>query len=264
MNLLAARVPLRVRGVPEILDLAFVFWAGNGRILFRLAVWVLVPLLGTSLALRYLLHWDWLYVWMFAVVAGGIAQGVFTAAAGELLFAEKVTARSVLSSFSRRLAPYLGALTLSRAVAGLVAGLPFLARLLGHAAFVREAVLLERASAGQALSRSQSLVRRQEGACLGAFLSLLAAQAGFVAVAELLGQAVVDFALQLGRPFGSLLDGGSPYAVAGFFASVPYVAGVRFLKYIDVRTRKEGWDIQIKFTALVAEAQPVPADPAVA
>jgi hypothetical protein len=28
---------------------------------------------------------------------------------------------------------------------------------------------------------------------------------------------------------------------------------VRFLGYIDLRTRKEGWDIQLRFMRLVAE-----------
>jgi hypothetical protein len=50
---------------------------------------------------------------------------------------------------------------------------------------------------------------------------------------------------------GSLYDdGGSTFALAGFFASIPYVASTRFLGYVDRRTRREGWDIQVRFAAL--------------
>jgi len=73
---------------------------------------------------------------------------------------------------------------------------------------------------------------------------------------ELVGNAVVSLVLQLGSPFGSLFtNGGTPYALAGFFATVPLVAAARFLFYIDLRTRKEGWDIQLRFMA-IARAEP--------
>jgi hypothetical protein len=264
VNILASRVPLRIRGVPEILDLAFVFAAGNPRVYYRLMALLGIPLLGIFAAARYALGWPWVYVWLLAIPTGALAQGVFTTAAGELLFAENARARSVLRSFVLRLSPYLGSLVLSRAIASFVAIIPFFARLLGRAAFVREAVLLERASSGQALARSASLVRRQEGPCFAMWMSLLLMQGTFVAAAELLGHSVVEFSLQLGRPFGSIMEGGSLYALIGFVASIPYVATARFLKYIDIRTRKEGWDIQIKFTALAAEAEPSPLGAAVA
>jgi hypothetical protein len=32
--------------------------------------------------------------------------------------------------------------------------------------------------------------------------------------------------------------------------SAPFVASASFLGYIDMRTRKEGWDIQLRFMAL--------------
>jgi len=34
------------------------------------------------------------------------------------------------------------------------------------------------------------------------------------------------------------------------FLSVPLVATLRFLAYIDNRTRREGWDIQVRFLEL--------------
>ena len=55
----------------------------------------------------------------------------------------------------------------------------------------------------------------------------------------------------MGRPVGSLWsDGGSGFAVIGALLSAPFVASASFLGYIDLRTRKEGWDIQLRFMAL--------------
>jgi hypothetical protein len=67
---------------------------------------------------------------------------------------------------------------------------------------------------------------------------------------------VVSYLLQAGEPFGSLLqDGGSPYALAGLFLATPLVASARFLSYIDGRTRRDAWDVQVRFLGIKAEAQ---------
>src|SRR5262249_4133402 len=61
--------------------------------------------------------------------------------------------------------------------------------------------------------------------------------------------------LQLGVPAGELwTDGGSGFAVLGALLAVPVVAAVRFLGYVDLRTRKEGWDIQLRFVALAEQS----------
>src|SRR5262249_52528267 len=94
MNLLDSRVVLRLRTVPDILDLAFrVLFAGNHRLYLRLAAVTLVPALAACLALRYLADWKWLDVWLFAIGLGSLLQGLFTVAAGQLLFSESVKAR---------------------------------------------------------------------------------------------------------------------------------------------------------------------------
>jgi hypothetical protein len=38
-------------------------------------------------------------------------------------------------------------------------------------------------------------------------------------------------------------------ALLGLFWVVPYLATAKFLLYIDLRTRKEGWDLQLKLAA---------------
>ena len=41
------------------------------------------------------------------------------------------------------------------------------------------------------------------------------------------------------------------WGVAGAFLAVPLLATVRFLMYIDGRTRRDGWDIQLAFLSVV-------------
>ena len=69
-----------------------------------------------------------------------------------------------------------------------------------------------------------------------------------------IGHGIVEFLLQLGRPFGSLSNGEvTPYAVAGVLLAQPLIALYRLLLYVDVRTRLEGWDLQVSLRALGME-----------
>jgi hypothetical protein len=172
-----------------------------------------------------------------------------------------VLARRVWGRFARRLVPYLGILLVSRLLLGasllFFPVLPFTAVCL---MFVREVVLLEGAPVFGGIGRSFRFVRRQAGASMGLLLATLLAPAALAVGAELLGDGLVAQVLQLGSPFGKMFgegwQGGSGYALLGFFLSIPVTASARFLKYIDIRTRKEGWDIQLRFTAVAAAEQP--------
>jgi hypothetical protein len=261
MNLGASAIVLRPRTLAETLDLACRLSCSLALGLYlRLAALVLLPCIAGCLALRHALDWSWLSVWAVAITLGAIVQGIFTLAVGRLLFSETLTARQVLGLYARRFGAYVSMLFLSRGLLALGAlpfflGLPFLwPRVL----FVHEASLLEGAGPTDAIRRSGRFVAGRGASAFGTLVALLLTQGGFVIVAEFLGHGLVDEVLQLGKPFGSLLsDGGSPYALAGFFLSVPYVATARFLQYIDSRTRSDGWDVQLRFMAIAArEAEP--------
>ncbi len=255
MNLRASAIVLRPRTVAEILDLACRLVATRALDLYaRLAAILLVPCFVVGLFLRYGLGLTWAFVWLVAAGAGTLIEGVFTVAVGRLLFSESLTARETLRAFAGRLVSYVGALLFSRlllAATALTAIAIFFAwpRLF----FIHEASLLEGASAGTALRRSDRLATGRAATVLFALVALLAAQGAFIGAAELLGHGLVDEVLQLGKPFGGLLDdGGSPYALAGYLLSVPYAATARFLFYIDSRTRADGWDVQLRFMAIAA------------
>ena len=261
MNLLEARVALRPRSMSDVLDLAGPFCLANWRSFAPLACWVTA--LGGALAFlcRRQAGWSWPLVWL--VVAGclWLGSGIFTVAAGELLFREpgRLRATTVLGRFGRRAVEYLVARVMQAVLLALCAALMvpfpiFAARLF----FVSEAVLLESAKPLPAFRRSSRLVLHRGAPCFGLAMACLAAPFLFAIGADLLGSTVVEMILQMGQPAGSLWsDGGSGYAVVGALLSAPFVASASFLAYIDLRTRKEGWDIQLRFMALAdAETRP--------
>jgi hypothetical protein len=257
MNLLAARITLRPRPLADVLDLALPFCAANRRPLAVLSLVTLGPVAAFAAFLRLGAGWTWPMIWFAIAWPALLAEGAFTVALGELLFRPpaELRARAVLGRWARRLLPSvvarllrLGMLSVAAlfAVALPFVGPPFL--------FVPEAVLLEGAGVGQAFGRSRALAKHRGFFCLGLWLAVvLTPVLGAVAV-DALGNAVTSTVLQLGRPLGDLWDGGgSGFAVVGALLGIPIGAAARFLGYADLRTRKEGWDIQLRFMAVAAE-----------
>ncbi len=256
MNLRSARVVLRVRGAADILDLAAPFCLGGWRLLLPLLGMVLLPAFAACLAARSWLHWSWPSVWSLAVVLGGLVHAPFTLACGELLFHDprRVRVVSILGRCLHRSPSFLATYVLTRLIHAISAFtlmlLPFSA---GALFAVHEAALLEGAGPFSAMARSGRAVRGQGTSAFGIAAALLLLPLAGVVAGEATGGALVATVLQFGEPFGSLWStGGTPYALAGFFLTVPLSAAARFLKYIDLRTRKEGWDIQLRFMAIAA------------
>jgi hypothetical protein len=254
MNLLEARVALRPRSISDVLDLAGPFCIANRRLMVPLAL--ATTTIGATLAAvcRLGLTWSWWHVWLLMAGYLLVTSGLFTQAAGELLFCEpkQIRLRLVFARFFRRFFPFLGARILQCLVLGIcaVAFVPlpiFAPRLM----FVGEAVLLESGSASASLARSSRLVLYRSIPILGLALACAFAPFVFAIAADVVGDAIVNLVFEMGRPVGSLWsDGGSGFAVIGALLSAPFVASASFLGYIDLRTRKEGWDIQLRFMAL--------------
>lgn len=259
MKLDEARVVLRPRSLSEILDLALRFATEPAAKLYaKLGALTLLPAWGLTLAARWGLGWDWAMVWLLALALATPIQGVFTVAVGRMMFAEEVSVREVLGQYLRRLPAYLGALIVTRMMIGLLS----LAAVLvipplwmwGRCTYIHEACLLEHAGPTEAIGRASRMINRNLVGAIGLLLMLTLAAAGFVFVAEsLINDGLLKFVLQLGRPFGSLFDeGGSAAALLGLFLVVPYWTTTRFLAYIDLRTRRDGWDVQLRFMAIQA------------
>jgi hypothetical protein len=259
MNLRQARVVLRPRDAIGVLDLAAPFCVRNWRVFVPLMGLALVPLFAACLAARYALGWRWPWVWLVAVAFGGLAHAPFTVACGEVLFQgpAQVRLRAIVARVWRRTPPliitHVLAWVLNALAATVMILLPFSA---GALLVVHEAVLLEGAGPFQALARSARAVRGHGASAFGVAFALVLLPVAGVCAGEITLNTLISTGLQLGEPFGKLWDrGGTPYALAGYFLTIPLSAAARFLKYIDLRTRKEGWDIQLRFTAAAQAAK---------
>lgn len=267
MNLQQARVVLRPRTMTEVMDLALRFAASADLKLYLwLCVWTLLPCFALCLAGHYVLDWEWGWVWAAAFGMATLVQGVFTIAAGRLVFAEEVTVKSVLKQYVKRFGAYLASMLLTRFILAL--GLCFFYFVIppiwawSRVTYVAEAVLLERAGVGGGIKRASKFAASRGGAAMSLVTLGALTTVGFVVFSELLfNVGMTKILLQLGQPLGTLWeDGGTPFALFGFFMAVPYFATARFLAYIDQRTRQDGWDIQLKFMAAQARAGAVRLD----
>ncbi|MCA9714375.1 MAG: hypothetical protein KC468_06780 [Myxococcales bacterium] len=258
MNLASARVVLRPRSQGELLDLAALWcFTADRRLYGALAAAVLGPSLALCVALRWLGGWGWSEVWALAVALACVTQGVFTVATSMAMFERGVSARAVLRAYLRRLPAYVGALVITRAILAIAAlSVVLTPAAWARVAFVHEAALLEGSAPIDAGQRAWRLGRDRGVAVMLLLGGMALAAAVGVIAAELIGHGIVEFVLQLGRPLGSLFeDGGSLYALIGFHAAIPYLAVARFFGYVDERTRGDGWDIQLRFMALAADAR---------
>ncbi len=259
MNLGHVNIAIRQRSVLESIDLSLPFTLRLARRVYgRLALWTLVPAWLLCVAAGYLFSVSWGWLWLGALVLSTVLQGVFTLAAGRLVFEQSVAPAHVLRAYLRKLPSYSISLLLTRSLIAL-SSLTLL--LLLPVAWIRyayahEVVLLENAPLKAVWSRSAGIVKGNTGVAAQTLTCLLGISAASVLCAELLGTGVVGYLLQLGSPFGSLFeDGGSVFALLGLFLSTPLVATARFLSYIDGRTRRDAWDVQVRFQQVRSEAE---------
>lgn len=260
MNLSHARVVLRPRRGSEIFDLALRWYAGPARLLFaKLALFTLCPsILGCAIA-RYVYAVDWLWIWLAVWGLATFHHGIFLVASSRLMFERDVTVGAVLRHFGRTLPRYVAAWLATRFFLALSASLVVtLPMVWVRVAFVHHAVLLEGLPTADALTRARRIAAGAPTEVMSVLVAGLAALAGAAYVGDALGGAALDFVLQIGRPFGKLTDGGSLSALLGFHLAVPYVASVGFLHYVDRRTRQDGWDIQLRLTALRTASEGAP------
>jgi hypothetical protein len=190
-------------------------------------------------------------VWVLCLAAALLVQGVFTVALGELLFKAPAATRtrSFVARFFRRLPALVFAI-----VARQLMSILTLLILAPGSIFVPEAMLLEGATFRKALARSRALARNRLGSCVGIWLATALLPVFGAVAMDVVCNALVGFVLQLGHPVGELFEhGGSGFAVLGALLAVPLAAAVRFLGYVDLRTRKEGWDLQLRFVALAEQ-----------
>lgn len=251
MNPYLCHVVLRPRDPLETFDLLFVLLRVRFRALLRLTLlWVVPVCMILALAAWWTTDSPW--VALAAVLVGPLVQAPFTVMGGRLLFADDVGVRAVLRDTLQR----VGALFAAGGIVVLVAvatslacfvPLPFVAPWL---TYLSETALLERVGPQRGLRRAVRLTNANLGTALVSVVSRVLLTVWGALLAEGMGQAIFNTVLQLGQPFGSVFTGQvTPFLVIGIVLSHPLHALYRLLLYVDVRTREEGWDLQVGLRA---------------
>lgn len=247
-----ARVALRERPLVDVVDLAIRFCAVHAAAYAKVALVVVVPAFAVSLAAAE--AGGWALGWITAIVLAALADAPFVALASRLVFTDRVRAREVVRLSARA----LPGIALARAAQLVVllgccmlAGLPWVWA--GpHLVFVVEVLVLEQPHVGGAVRRAARIGKARFGEALSAMVVLLLVRAAFTAFANLAGRELCASLLELKPPPSMFVVGGSWLGLAGWWCAVPLVASARFLVYLDIRTRTEGWDVQTRFAALAA------------
>jgi hypothetical protein len=247
MNPHNCRIVLRPRGPFEVLDLAFLVLRRHRRPFLTLAAWTVLPPALILTVSCWLTRGAWVLA-LGPCLLAPLIHAPATVLAGRLLFSERATLREAVTELGERLVPLgLAWLQVAAAVALGIVSCGALLLVAGPAvAWVTETALLERIGSQRALRRSMRLAAQAPA-------HAVAASAGWVGITmwggvagEAMGQAVVSFVLQLGTPFGTLVDGfATPWLLAGMLVVQPLYGVWRLLLYVDARTRAEGWDLQV-------------------
>jgi hypothetical protein len=257
MDLSQARIVLRPRTLAECMDLALRLMVAERGLFLRLSAVTLLPTYLLCLGLRHGLEWSVVATWTAAFGLLSVVQGVFTVAMGQIAFSRGTRARTVLREFLRTALRYVGVVFVARFATAAASLLAIVGMFWPWTSWlhVHEAVLLERADVGAALARATRLSRGSRSG-LALLLAMGVALALAIVGFEMIGDNLTSFVLQLGRPFGSLWElGYTPFAMLGAFLLTPWIAAARYLSYLDVRTRQDGWDLQVALTSAASEAQ---------
>jgi hypothetical protein len=255
MNLLESRIVLRERPLLDVLDLALRFVASSAKPYGLLSLVSLVPSFAVVWAS---LHFGGpIVAWAVAIFFGLLVEPLYTVLASRLVFAPSTKLRDVFSTVLRR-GVTLGAIRVLQCVAlSLTSVVLFVPGLwvVGVLLFVIEATLLENATFGKAIERSRRIAGADMGDALLATILLFGGHASFVIAFDAAGRAVVETILQSTPPRALFDVGATPLALFAFLAYFPFLATARFLVYLNLRTRSEGWDIQTRFTGIAARLE---------
>ena len=261
MNIDRTTIVVRERRLPELYDLALLvirrhFWALGLLALIGCGPFVVLNwwLLASTQSENW---WSWYPCLLLIALEGPFATAPISAYLGTALFDEQPR---VVAALRQGLARWW-ALLLFGLYRGMLGLFPILLMLYPpHAA---EVCVLERQPLGATWRRANALhtVWSSEwvthlmiaGPLLAiGLLSLIGALETVTSLllhADLLGE---DDALNVYIPSASF----APHLAAWFVMS--YLAVVRFLSYIDLRTRREGWEIDLALRRAAARLEPSP------
>ncbi len=250
MNLQLCRIVLRPRSPLECFDLGFRLAREWWPPLWRLGLLILGPAWVLCVGVAWLADWHPAAA-LVPIALGPVLQAPFTLLVGRLLFSSEARLADVGRDLLGRFGTWFGGLTLTALAATLGSALCGLSvPLLLGMLYVPECTLLEQVTPDRALRRSWRLVGGNvASAVVGAFGRWLL-MAWCAAVTEAGGLALLGYVLQARVDVPDALEGlAGPGLLAGILLSHPLWAIWRLMLYVDVRTRVEGWDLQVGLRA---------------
>lgn len=243
--MIGQRVVLRPRTILEIGDLTSVFVRAHLGYFARGLPWVLVPgVLGLVASVWLDSHWPLVVGWFAASVGGSW----FTLLCGMLLL-QPPEPGLVSSRFFSAWRP----LVLARLVGWLRSVPPICLATCAGGIFLPEAVGLEHNGLRAAVRRSGGLVTVVPARWMGL--------AGALLLVSAVGAATAAVAWSYLSGVVALSERWTDWEVylrvayVGVVLVLPYQAAFRFLTYVDCRTRREGWDLQVQMAVLAAEEE---------
>ena len=261
MNLDLMTIAVRRRTLAELYDLALLVLRRHLLPLATLAVlgalpWVLLDAWLLSGMSEPAMAWYLLTI--LAVAQAPLATGAITAYLGEAMFNPRPSVRLALSTAAKR----WGFLVQIGLMYGVLACLPVLLFLAPpHAVAV---AVLENQSGSAAWKRAHALRIAWATAwpthlmmAAGVVVATLVMLVGTLnALAQVLtsAKAMPDWEDLLPR----LDPGQSVLPIAAFFAALAYLSVVHFLAYLDLRTDREGWDIDLALRRVADRLQEAP------
>ena len=255
------RVVLRPRSLDETLDLALAYLRIAAKDFLKVFT---VFSFGSALIVvgaAYALDLDWWQRCGVALIVVSIMERMITVYAGRHLFQNQAQKRAAIKTVMKRIplvltwtlfctGPILIMLIDVEETGLLVLGtfcLTFWPFILASHIYLGEAAFLEQLPAGRAMKRARILVTYRFGRALGLVVAQTIVRALFVLSVMFGTSFLIEFVLQ----FQGVPDAVEYWAgIGGFILSGPYVALVRLFDYVDARTRREGWDIQVRFNAI--------------
>jgi hypothetical protein len=255
MDLRDARVVLRERRLLDVLDLSIRFLVSHAAPYAALAAIVLVPCGVLSLVIA--VHSGWALGWFVAIVLATFAEIPFTVLGSRLVFTPEISLETVLTLSLKKtprvlIARFLQAFSI---LAGLTIMLLPGVWVAVTTVFLTEIIVLEEATVGAAFSRAQRMLNSRFGDALMVALLISGLHAGAVWLGDrALATVFVDL-FQITPPPKLGEPGGGVLGLCAYWLFVPYAATARLFAYLDLRTRSEGWDVQVRFAALAHERE---------
>lgn len=198
--------------------------------------------------------------WLFLLILGPLFTAPMIVTAGRLVFSPEVTAGQVVRATLGRLLPFTLLFILYRLLIFVGFNLLIIPGLYlwRNSWFLGPIALLEGAPFAASFHRGRAFALGFSGhvlshaAHVGAMLVYLTVSTASVLhfSVELLGTSIAA----VGRL--TLLEGYfEGLLILGFSMALPFAALIWFFVYLDLRTRKEGWDLELAFRARAARPQ---------